>query len=284
MNQQFFAHSGRSEDRSDWQPLAEHLRNVGRLAGERAAAFGIGRGAEAAGLLHDLGKYTEEFQRRIAGDAVRVDHATHGAKQAIELYGKPGYLLAYAIAGHHAGLANGVNGVNGLERRALRERLQDVGLPVLKNAWKREIALPEQQALAFPIRPHSRERGGFQLAFLVRMLFSCLVDADFLDTEAFYDGLDGKASARLGSQPGLDALRERLDAYLCGFAADTEVNRVRADILSHVRRQAGCEPGLFSLTVPTGGGKTLASLAFALDHAICHGLRRVIWTWSWSWS
>lgn len=272
--ERFFAHSGRRADRSDWQPLAEHLRNVSRLAAERAGCFGAERVAEVAGLLHDLGKYTNEFQRRIAGDALRVDHATRGAMLAAERYGSLGHLLAYAIAGHHAGLANGAEGI---ERTALRDRLRGLGLPPLRGEWQREIVLPEKKALSLPpIKPHSPERGGFQLAFLVRMLFSCLVDADFLDTEAYYDGLAGKSSARDAPVPHLRALYDRLNAYMAGFTADTEVNRIRAEILGHVRRQAAHEPGLFSLTVPTGGGKTLASLAFALDHAIRHGLRRVI--------
>lgn len=269
----FFAHSGKAADRSDWQPLSTHLRNVGRLAGERAALFGLSELANAAGLLHDMGKYTRDFQRRIAGDAIRVDHSTHGAKLAVELYGTLGYLLAYGIAGHHAGLANGAEGI---ERAALRDRLRGIGLPPLLDHWRQEIELPEKQALLLPLRPHSRERGNFQLAFLARMLFSCLVDADYLDTAAFYEALEGKGSHRDVPPPSLGALRDRLDAHLAGFSGDTEVNRVRADILRHVRQQAAHEPGLFSLTVPTGGGKTLASLAFALDHAIRHGLRRVI--------
>lgn len=269
----FFAHSGIAGDTSSWQPLSAHLRNVGRMAGERAAFFGLSKVAEAAGLLHDIGKYTTDFQRRIAGDAVRVDHATHGAILAVRRYDALGYLLAYGIAGHHAGLANGAQGI---ERTALRDRLRGVGLPPLLDQWQHEVELPEKQALALPLKPHSRERGNFQLAFLARMLFSCLVDADFVDTESFYDGLEGKVSPRTGPVPSLCALREQLDAHLADFAADTEVNRVRADILHHVRRQAECRTGLFSLTVPTGGGKTLASLAFALDHAIHHGLRRVI--------
>lgn len=269
----FFAHSGRDEDRRDWQLLADHLHNVGRLAGERAASFGMAEAARAAGLLHDLGKYTDDFQRRIAGDAVRVDHATHGAIQAVERYGQLGHLLAYGIAGHHAGLANGAEGI---ERTALRDRLRGAGLPPLLDHWRSEIDLPDKRTLALPLKPHSRERSGFQFAFLARMLFSCLVDADFLDTEAYYDRLEGRASVRDAPVPSLHALRDRLDERLARFAADTEVNRVRAGILRHVRRQAECDPGLFSLTVPTGGGKTLASLAFALDHAIRHGQRRVI--------
>lgn len=108
------------------------------------------------------------------------------------------------------------------------------------------------------------------------MLFSCLVDADFLDTEAFYDGSEGRSLLRDAPVPTLAALREQLDGYLERFKADTNVNQIRAGILRHVRQQSEHAPGLFSLTVPTGGGKTLASLAFALDHAIRHGLRRVI--------
>lgn len=274
----FFAHSGNTEDYSDWQPLASHLSNVGRMAGERASIFGLDRMSKAAGLLHDLGKYTDEFQRRIAGDAIRADHSTHGAIQAIEHYGNLGQLLAYGIAGHHAGLANGKEGEEVGERTVLHTRLRGTGLPRLLDDWRNEITLPEKQALALPLTPHSRERSNFQLAFLVRMLFSCLVDADFLDTEAFYAGLNGagRVSPRNESVPSLEALRNQLNTHLAGFSADSEVNRVRADILRHVREGAEQVPGLFSLTVPTGGGKTLASLAFALDHAIRHGLRRVI--------
>lgn len=271
----FFAHSGLAQDGSDWQPLASHLKNVSRMAGERAAIFGLKTMAETAGLLHDLGKYTNEFQCRIAGDLVRTDHSTHGAIQAAERYGKLGHILAYGIAGHHAGLANGVDGV---ERTALRDRLCSSGLPTLLNEWRNEITLPEVQELSLPIKLHSRERSQFQFAFVVRMLFSCLVDADFVDTEAFYANFDGKEKNAACNRlvPTLDALRERLNKHLATFSAETEVNRIRGDILRHVRGQAEQSPGLFSLTVPTGGGKTLTSLAFALDHAIRYGLRRVI--------
>ena len=108
------------------------------------------------------------------------------------------------------------------------------------------------------------------------MIFSCLVDADFLDTEQFYTSRGSSTPNRASHHPSLQELRHELDKALSRFQPDTSINRLRAEILSHVRGRAAQAPGLFSLTVPTGGGKTLASLAFALDHAIVHGLRRVI--------
>ncbi len=274
---QFYAHSTTDPQRSDWQDLAEHLHQVANMAAEFASTFKAQELAAPMGLLHDIGKYTDEFQRRIAGASLRVDHSTRGAMLAVERYGQIGRLLAYGIAGHHAGLANGREGG---ERTALCDRLKGVGLPSLKDEWLREIVLPEQ--LTPPQFIPDADRGGFQFAFLTRMLFSCLVDADYIDTEAFYDRVapsgqtKERSTSRALKSPSLPALRERLDTYLMGFAANSPVNRIRADILLHTRKAAKHTPGLFSLTVPTGGGKTLASLAFALDHAIHHGLRRVI--------
>lgn len=269
-----FAHSGLESDRSDWQPLSEHLRNVALLAGEFSAAFGASDCGYAAGALHDLGKCTSDFQRRLDGHAIRVDHATRGAMVAVERYGALGRLLAYGIAGHHAGLANGAEAG---ERTALSDRLRGVGLPELLEGWDQEVTLPALDRMGLHcVKVHSPERASFQLAFLARMLFSCLVDADYLDTEAYYDGIEGRTSRRDAPVPSLEELRKQLDSYLKRFKTDTPVNRIRADILRHVRQQSELAPGLFSLTVPTGGGKTLASLAFALDHAIRHGLRRVI--------
>ncbi|GAB2940710.1 CRISPR-associated endonuclease Cas3'' [Aquaspirillum soli] len=269
----FFAHSGSDKNKTDWQLLHEHLQSVGQLAAERAAPFGGQQLAQIAGLLHDIGKYTDEFQDYINRSLIRVDHSTRGAMLAVERYGPVvGRLLAYGIAGHHAGLANGRD----LGKRStLEERLKGKGLPVLVDQWQQEIQLPER--LQLPPITGRRERVAFQQAFLARMLFSCLVDADFLDTEAFYNRIEHRSSLRSHQPPALTELRAALDDYLAGFRADSSVNRIRADILAHVRQQAECPPGLFSLTVPTGGGKTLASLAFALDHAIRHGLRRIIY-------
>lgn len=267
----FYAHSTENQDRSDWQTLQAHLVSVGHMASTSATTFGAGPLAEVAGLLHDLGKYTREFQLRLSGEFPRMDHATWGARIACEKYGAMGKLLAYGIAGHHAGLANGVDG---LSRSALQDRLKS-DLHELLPAWQSELSLPESLPLPEGFQPR-RERLLFQQAMLGRMVFSSLVDADFIDTETFYLSLEGRTSLRNEQRPSLEQLRDQLEKRLSGFRADSEVNRLRADILTHVRQQAELAPGLFSLTVPTGGGKTLASLAFALDHAIRHGLRRVI--------
>lgn len=276
----YFAHSLPGEDERRWQPLPAHLLNVGTAAGASASVFHAQALATVLGHLHDLGKYTLPFQELLRGSPLRVDHSTHGARIAQQRLGLVGQLLAYGIAGHHAGLANGQG--EG-ERTALADRLA-ADLPALDPAWQQDITLPDRLEMPAGFKPYSKdrqqakERMPFQLAFLTRMLFSCLVDADFIDTERFYRQAKKEPDHRNSGPPApsLEALRSQLDSHLGQFKADSEVNRLRSDILRHVRQQAARDPGLFSLTVPTGGGKTLASLAFALDHAIAHGLRRVI--------
>ncbi len=273
--QNYFAHSLPDKPESTWQPLAEHLIEVSRLASGFAEPFAAGQLASVLGLLHDIGKYCALFQRKLHGQALQVDHSTRGAQIVAQRYGSFGRLLAYGIAGHHAGLANGGDGEG--ERTPLQVRLKAADLPALDGRWEREISLPDKLVLPKGFRPVG-SRCNFQLSFLARMLFSCLVDADFIDTERYYQShaAPGQPSPRNRRVPTLAELRERLDARLAIFRADSEVNKLRADVLVHVRGNAAQEPGLFSLTVPTGGGKTLASLAFALDHALEHGLRRVI--------
>ncbi|MCG7931864.1 MAG: CRISPR-associated helicase Cas3' [Candidatus Thiodiazotropha lotti] len=276
MNSTYYAHSGKDPKKSDWQRLDDHLIRVATTAGANAKYFNAESLAEICGLLHDLGKYSKEFALRLEGGK-RVDHATAGARFAADKWPQLGKLLAYVIAGHHAGLANGIDPGDG--RATLKDRLECT-IPLLDDVWKEEISVPAK--LSFPDFIPADNMQGFQTAFLVRMLYSCLVDADYLDTECFYLGLEGKRQQR-GQQPSLKTLRERLDYHLQELSAKhadcaTEsVNGLRGRILKHARTQALLEPGLFSLTVPTGGGKTLTSMAFALDHAIAHQQRRVIY-------
>lgn len=270
-----YAHSVEGHDEDVWQPLATHLRGVAALAAERAGKFGAARAGMLAGLLHDLGKYTAAFQARLRGGQ-RIDHATAGAQEAQKLgvaakNALMGRIVAYAIAGHHAGLG---------DRDELTARL-DKPLDRLDDAWCSEIA-PDAASLA-PVgfKPQSdKDRGDFQLAFLGRMIFSALVDADYRDTEDFYAAFEGNAPdrdwPRLGDHVGV--LIARVDADLEAKAAKVgRMNAVRTEILEHMRDRAGLPPGLFTLTVPTGGGKTLASLRFALAHARAHGLERIIY-------
>ena len=232
--------------------------------------------AEVQGWLHDLGKYTEAFQKRLKGAAQRVDHSTWGARIAVQQYPRYGHLLAYGIAGHHAGLANGDG--DG-ERTSLRQQLDPAfELPLLDSAWKQDITLPVAQALPLPpLKVHSRERANFQLAFLSRMLFSCLVDADFLDTERFYLRTEGRPDHRNAddSPPDLAQLRAQLNLHLAGCPGTGSQPHSCVDSSACVRT-GGIGAGAIFIDRAHGGGKTLASLAFALDHAIRHGLRRVI--------
>ena len=273
-NDRYFAHSAPPDTAVPWHGLADHLQGTGDRAArflERLALADLGR---TAGLLHDLGKYTPEFQNLLRGDPAPVNHSTGGAKVACERYpGLLGKLIAFCVAGHHAGLANGVNG-DGITALADRLRQQ---VPEPDPVWREEIALPP---LTNPsVQSRGRDSAGFTASFLIRLVFSALVDADFLDTEIYYDRARGTQSPR-GEYPSLEVLCHRLDSHLAKLSAEaapTAVNDLRAEVLAHARQRAEERPGLFTLTVPTGGGKTLTSLAFALDHGVRHGLDRVIY-------
>ena len=277
-----FAHSLEGRDQDSWQPLPEHLQEVSRLTSLRAEKFGAARLGALVGLLHDLGKYASAFQHYIAGRGPSPDHATAGAREIQKLAGAAGpdrfaaLIGAYCIAGHHAGLANWHGD------RALSDRLKKE-LPALDPTWQRELAPEASELFPETFKPHDdKGRRAFQLAMFGRMLFSCLVDADYRDTEAFYVRAEGQRVDR--DWPALpdivDGLILRFDTNMAKMAAhvgDSPLGRLRADILAHARGKAALLRGVFTLDVPTGGGKTLSSLGFALDHAKVHGMDRIVY-------
>lgn len=249
------------------QSVLEHLQGVADLAAAFARPFGGEADARQAGMLHDIGKYSDGFQQHIRNPAlpIRVDHSTAGA-QAIGAATVP----AFVIAGHHAGLADGGSPSDGAEAPTLAGRLKKKLSPREDCApWRREQ--PVIPAAGSPAFCQTGDR--FTRSFYTRMLYSALVDADFLDTERFMQGALPRESGCT-----LDTLSQRLHQFFADQARpDSPINRHRNGILDACIRQGGCPKGLFTLTVPTGGGKTLSSLAFALAHAKAHGMRRVIY-------
>lgn len=282
--QRILAHVTKDAD-SVWREhsLEKHLQDVSRSAGEFSQPFGGAEWATLAGLWHDLGKYREAFQRYIKsasgydaeahleGVKGRVDHSTAGAIHAIAELGVHGRILAYLIAGHHAGLPDWYTSETA--GAALSMRLQQIDLLTETLSQPIPSDILHQDRPASTTIPGGRE--GF--ALWVRMLFSCLTDADFLDTERFMD--ENKVTER-GGLPQLSYLQVLFNRHMAEKtegAVQTSVNSVRAEVLRQCRASASNDPGLFSLTVPTGGGKTLSSMAFALDHAIKHDKRRIIY-------
>lgn len=285
--------------------LDEHLVEVGRRAALHAQRFGPLWG-RIAGLWHDLGKYRPGFQAyiRLTADAhiegklpARSDktHSAAGALHAIDTLsrhaGRDGEiaarLLAYVIAGHHAGLADWTGS---LDTRLLgtgatdSRREYDEARRACEAAKQPLLALPAEFDLRSALLsiPGARSANPLAWSLWVRMLFSALVDADFLDTEAFMDG--AKAVGRDRFAP-IGHYLVQLDAALTCMAgqaiadgrADDPVMLARTAVLQRCREQALQAPAVFSLEVPTGGGKTLSSLAFALTHAVRHGKRRVVY-------
>lgn len=277
----FFAHSVPERGKESWQPLRDHLIAVGALARSRGSKFGAANAAWLAGLLHDLGKYSPAFQRRLDGVEGKVDHSTAGAQEIVRLATTRddqiiAKILAHAIAGHHSGLPDTIGDGGSLNERLKR----DVG--EFDSTWQNEIAPDGGGLMPVGVDWRDRDALAYRLAFFGRMVFSCLVDADFRDTERFYCAAEKRTVDRDWQHlPQIvDELIARFDRHMsekCACARDSAINRLRSEILAHVRARAAEGPGLFTLTVPTGGGKTLASLAFALAHAKMYGLERIVY-------
>ena len=268
--------------------MAKHLREVADRARDFGAVFGASDWAECAGLLHDIGKFGEAFQKyiresvqkerenahieseapRAKSGRGRVNHSSAGALFAVEAFESSApdsaralaaRALEFVVAGHHAGLPDEAGGASSLEQRLKQKHL----LKEIADRLPSEIEA-SIRAFRFPSSPPSDD----SIALWIRMLFSCLVDADFLATESFMD------SAKSESRGGYDSirdLRERLGAHLRKkkeSAPSSPMNSLRAEICERCEKRAIEPSGLFRLTAPTGAGKTLASMSFALHHAL----------------
>lgn len=293
MTGNYIAHV-RQAEHDQWleHALEEHLRKVAGKAGAFSQTFNSKEWGYLAGLWHDLGKYRPAFQAHIkrksgyqpdahitSEDNPKTAHASTGAVYAEQKLGSWGLVLSYLIAGHHAGLPDYEYEKDDAKGRPLKEVLkEDEGL--LAEARKQKIPedilngeLPGTEPLGGPENLH------LYLHLWIRMLFSCLVDADFLDTEHFMS--PKKNEVRTSNIP-LRNLLSPFNKHMESFQrkarnTNTKVNQVRAEILSTCREKAAGQTGIYTMTVPTGGGKTLSSLAFALEHASSHNKARIIY-------
>jgi CRISPR-associated helicase Cas3/CRISPR-associated endonuclease Cas3-HD len=288
----YLAHSA-TDAHPEGHPLKRHLEDVAVRASsffklEEAPAdstMGPREGALAEwayriALYHDAGKYAAAFQKRVRGESKEpVDHATMGAKLLEIQYGLAGRMMAFPVMGHHGGIPNGLRCEKGRsQEQRLRDRLDEEAAA----AFQREMT-PEVHPLPTLGMCHTKRTAGFELSMALRMLFSALVDADYLDTERYFEPAQ---SALRGKGPDISALLSRYERHMARLkeraqrerTATEAVNQSREDVRAACLAAGSLPQGFFSLTVPTGGGKTLASLGFALKHCQAHcNLRRIIY-------
>ena len=261
------------------QTIAEHALETAEAAQNAASVFGFGDIAYTAGLYHDVGKYAPAFQARLENSRERYEHSTAGMQLFADMAERDrnpaDILLAYMIAGHHTGLPDNGNQTdteNDNTFVAKRKRRRAMNRDY--DAYRSELGeVPAMRELPQAFLPTRNDCYSYQ--FLGRMLFSSLVDADFLDTEAF---MSGGSVVRDGGEP-FDILCRRFARYMDDRFSNKSgtLNDYRAKILSDCRKAAASEKGIYRLTVPTGGGKTLSSMAFALEHLQTHGMKRILY-------
>ncbi len=288
MVESFYAHTREgSSSLSNGQLLENHLIYVADLASRFTSVFDSVEWGYLAGLWHDLGKYQAAFQKKLEGAQISVEHSGLGAAYAVSKDKTKGIPLAFVIAGHHGGMANPAASEPGqptplMERLKSNQTKLDSVLHVLPESITRK-ALPYLPPFLMPSEPsNSKEKTIIRRRseFWIRFLFSALIDADRLDTECFAEDPNHRLR---GGYSSIDELKRKLDGFLktkssslSDDASRLPINRARAGVLESCWRAAKEKPGGFSLTVPTGGGKTLSAMAFALAHAEQHAMRRVI--------
>lgn len=259
------------------QSIKDHLYGTAKIVEAFAKEFDCGDMGYFCGILHDIGKYSVEFQRRInnPNNEKKVDHSTAGALEAMKQNNIP---AAMVIAGHHSGLLDGGSYKLSTEGDGtffgrIKKQVPDY------SRWKTDITLKETEIPPFCMEGTNQ---GFTMSFFIRMLYSCLVDADYLDTEKFMN----KGDVKRGIYASVEELNMRFDHYieswLCKKDFTSEEQKLlcsrRNSILKNcMEKGAELNRGLYTLTVPTGGGKTTASLGFALKHMQKKGMQRVIY-------
>ena len=283
----YYAHTkvnGKGE--TEKQLLKEHLHGVADLAASFALP-GLSRSAWLAGLLHDIGKYQSAFQSYLEGKGGGVPHALCGAQEArAYLGGSPLWkVFAFLAAGHHRGLQD--EGAPIAPAAAQKETDKNIYkksklFSVLAekcgdySAWKGEIALPDAAAVIAEIRKFFcwKDVTTDDIAFLIRYLYSCLTDADFLDTESFAKGM-----VRPKFPADWDACKRSVDEKLHALEqkAETDLQKARAALQKQALSHADVSSPVYLLDMPTGSGKTLCSLAFALERARRTGKKRIIY-------
>ena len=283
----YHAHSPDSHGR--WHPLAEHLRSVAQCAVTMASNWPWAEEVRLAGLLHDLGKYGDLFQRRLRGAESGLDHWSIGALEALFMHKAFG--AALAIEGHHVGLQPASSAAVATRFEQTRQGRSSFGAQLRLSDADRSLLLEraaadglEFEACGSPTVPLNNGAWSAPIARMldVRMLFSCLVDADFLDTEAHFNGTpQGKQRREPGPRLCADAAARKLEAFMAASvrgkqASSTAVADVRSELWQAVSVAAESPTGLFTLTAPTGAGKTFAMLQFALRHAVRNGLSRIV--------
>lgn len=271
----FYAHS-HDDPQKEWQHLIDHLRNTAEKSAALGKPIGLENLAYITGFLHDLGKYTQSFQARLRGKQVAVDHSTAGAQEIVNHFNNTGlkpmaYLIAYCISGHHAGLPDMGTLIDHESDPTLLARLKRKIEPY--SDYQREFSIDTLPKPTPPMIKPSSKSGLFSLSFLTRMLYSILVDADYLETKSFYS-----KDINRGNYPSLTNLQTQFQQELnTKQFPPSPINDLRQHIRQACEERAGDEQGLFSLTVPTGGGKTISSMQFALLHAKKHNLQRIIY-------
>lgn len=262
----------RKREDGELEPVIDHLNKTAEKASEFAEKIGAEELGYITGMLHDIGKFSEAFLERLLNEGMKVDHSTAGAQEVCKSE-IPGWLyMAYCIAGHHGGLPNAGSSSDTSDVGTLMGRLKRKGLPDYRN-FANEVDIDKLKVKAIP-KPLSNEPDGFSVSFFVRMLYSCLVDADFLATEEFMNHGEKRKSL---SKPLADIYmkyQQHIEPFL---SASGKLNQERTKILKECLEQGKGEKGLYSLTVATGGGKTIASMGFALEHLKKHKLNRVIY-------
>lgn len=256
----------RSETDKKEQPLYEHIKNVAELSKKFSECLILSDYAEIIGMLHDIGKYSNRFQQRINGnDKIKVDHSTCGAQEAFKM---KLLMAAFCIAGHHGGIPNIGVRTDSENDPTLTGRLKRNTEDY--SAWINEVDRSKFKPIA---EPFTKNR--IPYTFILRFLFSCLVDADYLDTENFMSN----GAVLRDSGEDLTYLLNLLNKHIEKWQNPSgKLNILRTQMLNEcIDVGKNCNEKLFTLTVPTGGGKTISSMAFALNYAVKHSKKRIIY-------